>query len=444
MKLPPFDRRQFVWTSGGFVASLLAPGCWSMENPTSKERAFDFAEIKDGTNVPVLRVTPNDGSYVHTYYDVCPWSPSGRYLAATKLPYGDRYPNLGDTAEVCVIDLRRSTIRTVYKTRSWGYQTGANLNWGATDRFLYTNDIVDGIAVCARIDLDRGETRTYAGPAYHVAPDDSCSIGFPFELMDATQLGYGVPSKDPLNPPKLSPGASDSQGLWRTDLSSNRKSLLVSLARLAARVPEPPPWPGGTSYLWHSKFNNQATRILQVSRTIFPNGEGSSNTLVFTFRPDGSDVRLLTSTPLWGTPGGHPNWHPDGLHVIRNLPIGGRTRFCQWRFDGTEFTVLADKIEGGGHPRIHPNRRHLVTDTFEHDSGRQSVVVIRFIDLRSERDEPLCRMRTIDRTVLKSELEMVRRLDGHPNWDREFKKVIFQAAPDGRRQLYIADILSIV
>jgi hypothetical protein len=35
---------------------------------------------------------------------------------------------------------------------------------------------------------------------------------------------------------------------------------------------------------------------------------------------------------------------------------------------------------------------------------------------------------------------MVRRLDGHPNWDRQFRKVIFQAAPEGRRQLYIADV----
>ncbi|MCC7154631.1 MAG: hypothetical protein IT161_08655 [Bryobacterales bacterium] len=113
-----------------------------MKTPASGKRPFEFAEIKDsGAPVPVPRVTPVDGSYVHTYYDVCPWSPSGSNLAATKLPCDDRYPRLGDSAEVCVIDLRDRTIQTVHRTQSSGYQAGANLNWGATDRYLYTNDI---------------------------------------------------------------------------------------------------------------------------------------------------------------------------------------------------------------------------------------------------------------------------------------------------------------
>jgi len=38
-------------------------------------------------------------------------------------------------------------------------------------------------------------------------------------------------------------------------------------------------------------------------------------------------------------------------------------------------------------------------------------------------------MPTIDRAPLNDALSMVRRLDGHPNWDRHFKTVIFQAAP---------------
>lgn len=441
----PLLNRRSLWTiPGGLAARLLAPGCWAMEAPVSKQRAFDFVETEGGGAAgPVLRVTPDDASYVHTYYDACPWSPSERYLAATRLPYDDRYPRLGDTAEVCVIDLRDRTIQTVYKTRSWGYQTGANVNWGGTDRYLYTNDIVDGAAVCVRLDLERGEARVYSGPGYNVAPDDSCAIGFPLELMDATQLGYGVPSRDPLNPPRLSPGASESQGLWRTDLASNRKTLLVSLAKLASQVPEPSPWIGGTWYLWHSKFNNQATRILQISRTIFPNGQGGANTLVFTFNPDGSDIRLLPTKPLWGTDGGHPNWHPDGQHIIRNLSIDGKTRFCQWRFDGTGFQLLSEKIVGGGHPRIHTNRRHLVTDTFQ-DAGQQTYVSIRFIDLQTGREEQVCRMRTVDRRALQDELSMVRRLDGHPNWDRNFNRIIFQAAPHGKRQLYVAGMRGLI
>ncbi|KKL61684.1 hypothetical protein LCGC14_2192860, partial [marine sediment metagenome] len=40
----------------------------------------------------VTAITGPDDAYMHTYYDVCPWSPSGRYLACLRLPFEDREP----------------------------------------------------------------------------------------------------------------------------------------------------------------------------------------------------------------------------------------------------------------------------------------------------------------------------------------------------------------
>jgi len=160
-------RRQFVRTSAGFLATALMPGVWSCQRPVSKKKKFDFKPYTAGeTLVPVIQVTPDDGFYVHTYYDVCSLSPSQRYLAATRLPYQDRIPALGDgdTAEACLIDLEEQTIETVYSTRCWGFQVGANLQWGATDRYLYTNDVIDGVAVCVQIDLESDKATSFAVP----------------------------------------------------------------------------------------------------------------------------------------------------------------------------------------------------------------------------------------------------------------------------------------
>jgi hypothetical protein len=418
------------------------PGVWSCQRTPSSKKRYEFQAYQPGEFLaPLTKVTPDDGFYVHTYYDVCPFSPSQRYLAVTKIPYQDHNAVFGDTADVCVIDLNENTIETVYTTKSWGFQTGANLNWGATDRRLYTNDVIGDTAVCARIDLESRETKAFAGPMYHIAPDESCVISFPLELLDITQLGYGVPSKDPNNPRKLPPGAAKDEGLWRTDLKTNEKKLLVSLADVAAKLPEPPPKKDGTFYFWHSRFNPQATRIQQITRCIFPDNWGGENTTVFTFDPDGSDIRFLPTKPVWGLGGGHPNWHPDGEHLIRNLKLDGKVpRFCQWRYDGSEFTVLTDKVEGGGHPRIEPSGRHVVTDTFTRDDDVQRVT-IRLVDVKSGTEAKLCTVPTIDRKKLTNS---VLRLDGHPNWSRDFKKVIFQAAPQGARQLFVADVSRIV
>lgn len=434
-------RRKFFATSAGLCAIALTPDIWAVEQRQKEKHSFRFQQFApDKTLGKVFSITPEDDNYVHTYYDICPFSKSQRYVAATRLPFQNRTPVLGDSADVCVIDLHEQTIETVYTTKSWGYQTGANLHWGMTDRMLYTNDVIDGQAVCVRIDLETSTTLAFAGPMYDIAPDESCVIGFPLELLDITQPGYGVPAKDPKHPQKLPPGAADDEGIWRTDLKTNQKTLLVSLANTASLIPEPPPHQGGAYYYWHSKFNKQGTRIMQVLRCLFPNGWGGRNVNVFTFNADGSHICRTQSFPIWGHGGGHPNWHPDGRHLLRNLkPDGKVDRLCKIPYDGSDLMVLSETIDGGGHPTIEPNERYIVTDAYPY--AEKQLVKIRLIDLSSQSEESICTMPTIDRTTLK---EMVMRLDGHPAWSHDYKKVVFQGAPQGIRRLFLADLTDVI
>jgi len=388
-------------------------------------------------SVPIRKVTPDDGYYVHTYYDVCPFSPSGRYLAVTRLPYQDRIPVLGDTADVCVVDLEEETIRTVYTTQSWGFQTGANVHWGAIDDHLYTNDLVDGRAVCVGIDLSTGSTRSYCNAMYSIAPDESSIIAFPFELLDITQRGYGVPALDPDKPMELPVGASEVEGIWKTDLKTNESRLLLSLAAAAGKIPEPAPEKDGTFYFWHTKFNRQGTHIMQVMRCLFPSGWGGRNAMVLTLDAQGNDLTIMPQVPLWGAEGGHPNWHPDGVHLIRVLKMDGKNpRLCQFRADGTDLRVLSEKILGGGHPTFEKQGRYIVTDHFY--GTHPQLVEIQLIDMKNEELEVVATSATLNRA---EELDyQPHRLDGHPTWSRDFKSVCFQAAPDGSRQLYLADV----
>ena len=337
-----------------------------------------------------------------------------------------------------MIDLEEGTVRSVYTTKSWGFQTGGLVQWGATDRHVYTNDVAGGRAVCVRIDLETGETKAYGGPMYHIAPDASSVIGFPLELLDITQRGYGVPALDPENPKMLPPGASTTEGLWKTDLKSGQSKLLVSVADVAAKVPAPPPEAGGTYYFWHSKFNQQGTRIMQVLRHMLPSGRGKRNAMVLSLNSDGTDIRFAPQSELWSVDGlgGHPNWHPDGVHFLRVMYVDGVKRLCKYRYDATDFTVLSEKILGGGHPSFDGGGRFITTDGF-HGSSPQKVDIL-LIDMQSEETVTLCTMSTMPRAP---EIEYEpHRLDGHPVWSRDYEKICFQAAPEGKRQLFVADV----
>ena len=436
------NRRNFLLTTAGFMATLSAPEIWAIENTFSKKKYYKFELFNKGkTMAPVTRVTPDDGFYVQTYFDVCPFSRSERYYAVTKVPFQYKMPVLGDAAQVCVIDLHEQSIRTVYTTKCWGHQTGANINWGATDRHLYTNDVIGGKAVCVRIDLQTGQTRAFTGPLYHIAPDESCVIGFPHELRDITQLGYGVAPKKPGDYASLPVGASKNEGVWRTDLKTGEKKLLVSLADVAAKVPAPPPKEGGTYYFWHSKFNRQGTRIVQVLRYML---DGNRNPMTLTFNADGTDIQYAPMTdrvPVWDNKGGHPNWHPDGENILRCLnPDGGDRRYCLFRYDGSNMKILCPKIKAGGHPSIEIRGKYLITDEHLVVDDIQHVV-LKLIDIAAQKQRVVCSIPTVDRRNLK---DSVFRVDGHPAWSRDFKKVSLQAAEKGRRQMYVVDLSKLI
>ena len=51
----------------------------------------------------------------------------------------------------------------VPKLSEKAFQLGANLNWGSTDRHLYTNDLIGGRGVAVRLDRETGKAKAFAG-----------------------------------------------------------------------------------------------------------------------------------------------------------------------------------------------------------------------------------------------------------------------------------------
>ena len=81
------NRRDFVLSSAGLITTLCSPGVWAVQSTFSKKKHYRFESFNTGkTLAPVNRVTPDDGFYVHTYFDICPFSPSERYYAVSKIP----------------------------------------------------------------------------------------------------------------------------------------------------------------------------------------------------------------------------------------------------------------------------------------------------------------------------------------------------------------------
>lgn len=401
--------------------------------------------------VPVWCVTPDSGPTIHRYWDTSPFSPSGRYLALTRFPTEKRLPEPGDVAEIVLVDLQTGEQRPVAETRGWDTQLGAQAQWGADDSQLFFNDMdtADWRPFGVMMNPSSGERRELEGTVYEVSADGSTAVA-PCPLRNRrTQGGYGV-----VVPPEVIPenrGAAIDDGVYVTDIATGRRRLLVSLAEVfetAEPALDRDEYSGGDFYAAHVKLNADTSRLMLVLRWI-PREYSSYREMkqrmkknVITMRADGSEIRVAIPSSEWSVRGGsHPIWCPDGERILMLLRIDGEhLRFITARWDGSDYGALHDGLIGSGHPSMHPDGRHILTDCnagntiFCHPDG---TCPIRLCDVETGEDLHILRINH-EPEFHGPKYEL--RVDPHPAWDGHFQRIAFNACPDGPRRVYVADL----
>jgi len=419
--------------------------------PTSTAGPFP-AYTGFSPRVPVHCVTPGATGCIHRYYDSSPFSPSGRCFAVTRLPFEDRQPKPGDVAEIVVVDLETGESRTVAETRGWDVQLGAQLQWGADDGTLLYNDVEtrDWMPYGVRHDLQTGETRRLGGTVYSVSADGRWAASPCLRRMAVTQRGYGVVVPKDHIPENR--GASADDGIWITDLQSGNSRLLISLAQIVeqAGAALPVARRRGDFFGFHVKWNPQGTRLMLVLRWLprswlpWKRKRRYGAKHVITMNADGSHVRVAVSAERWARGGHHPHWCPDGEHVLMNLNTqGDGLRFARLALDGSTCETLVPGVPGSGHPTLHPDGIHLLTDAYVNEplAFGDGTAPIRLVDLRSGAQTQLVR---IGIRPLAEHATGALRVDPHPAWDHSHTRIAFNACPDGRRRVYVADLREVL
>jgi len=169
--------------------------------------------------VPVADLTASLPGCLHRFYDSSPISPSGRYVAVTRIPDERRLPVPGERADVVLIDLESGSARTVAQTACWDTQLGSQVQWGASDRELLFNTLDDSAwrAMCVVHDPMTRSERTLDGAVYH-ARSDGVRIASPsLHRIGFTQAGYGFALPQQGMQPNVR--APDDDGIFVTDVA---------------------------------------------------------------------------------------------------------------------------------------------------------------------------------------------------------------------------------
>ena len=266
--------------------------------------------------------------------------------------------------------------------------------------------------------------------------------------MRRTQYGYGVMVPDKYVPRNF--GFRDDDGLYITNTDTGERKLLASIKHIfetAKPSIDIEKYKNIECYGFHCKYNMQGDRIMFSMRGFEKTEYTPWNMLsddmhfwIITMKPDGSDIYVAVGPEEWYKGGHHTTWQPDGKRLSMNLAVDGNGRmyFMEADYDGKNYKKIHDTLMGSGHPTLHPNGRHILTDAYEWESVsfKDGTVPLRFIDINAGAEKCAVRVNIRNSAAAKNG---ALRVDPHPAWSPDYRYAAFNGFVNGTRRVFVAD-----
>lgn len=380
---------------------------------------------------PVRTITRGPKHHWFGYYDKLEFDPTMRYVLGMEVDFEHRSPKPDDVVRVGMVDLADGDKWIeLGEARSWCWQQGCMLQWrpGSKTEVLW-NDRRDNRFVCHILDVKTRKRRTIPHPVYTVSPDGRWAVAPDFRRVQHMRPGYGYAG--PADPSRGVLAPKDS-GVWRIDLDTGKRKMILSIAEIAALPYPKRDLSKAVHYFNHMLINTDGTRFEFLHRWGWPKWRG--DTRMLTAAMDGSDVRIVdhsgrTSHLIWRDPS-HIlawSWHPshgDAFYLFEDK-TGGKVE-----------VVGKDVMTRNGHCTYLPGNQWILNDTYPDRQRNQHPYLYH---IATNRRFPLGHFR------LPPEYKGEWRCDTHPRFSPDGRSVVIDSPHTGEgRQLHLIDISGIV
>ncbi|MEP3420326.1 MAG: hypothetical protein ABJN35_01205 [Erythrobacter sp.] len=362
------------------------------------------------------------------YYEIQPISMDGKAVLAHNSTVARQALTGSEAAQVGWFDIESGQWHGVAETQLWCWQMGARLRWwdSGGPRTLAFNTIVNGEAVHCLADGEANGTATIRKhsdvPLFDANENAGVGLSLNFARLARCRPGYGYPV---LDDPYARENMPDGDGVTLVDLNTGKADLAYAMPRFAEATP------GAHAdeyhYLNAALLSPNAKRFSVLYKRL-PNPDDVHGWTVDAFvgNCDGSG---LMHVPLDGR-ASHYWWlDDDRIAYTSNKGIGSSYVVFDCR-DGS-LTHLDPAMPGvDGHPSLHRETGHWVTDTYPDLYSEQTLYVLN--DQASERRE-------LGRLLAKREYQDEWRCDLHPRWSRDGNSIVIDSTHEGYRALYLVD-----
>ena len=362
-----------------------------------------------------------------------PWNQSGRYILALRTDFHDRMPQPDDAAEIVLIDTQDDNrVLPIETTRAWNFQQGTMFYWhprhAETQFFFNDRDPQSGRVFTVLYDIEkRARVREYRFEGTPVAnggvsPQGDFFLAINYGRMARLRPVTGYPDAAD---PTAAESAPANDGIFRVDIESGQRKLLVSFQQLRDHLrDETPHCDEAAFYINHSLSNREGEFVYFYARGRVGR-ESMAVNVPCSIRTDGTQ---LTRQQFIG---GHPEWD-TGTVVI------GALAPRQVRYDITKQAVIGQIgtdttfPKPGGDVALSPHADWFANG-YATDGGKQN----RYVLLRRSDGLTLQSPAFSRGPYTRSAL----RIDSAPRWNRSGNALLVPGiTADGTRQLHVIRI----
>jgi hypothetical protein len=386
-----------------------------------------FVALLAAAAPPARQLTKGPKFHWFGYYDKLEFDPTSRFVLGMEVDFEHRSPTADDVIKAGMVDTGdKDRWIELGETRAWNWQQGCMLQWlpGSKDEVLW-NDREGDRFVCHILNVRTRRKRTIDSAVYALSPDAKWAVTCDFRRLNHSRPGYGYagipdPNRDTETP--------DDVGIWKVDLATGKKHLIISIAD-AAKIPYPGGYSKGAKHWFnHLLVSPDGKRFIFLHRWRGQKEGASFSTRMFTAGIDGKDLYILD--PHGRT--SHFIWR-DAQHVLAwAWHPSHKDKFYLFRDKSEQVEVVAPELMPvNGHCTYLPGNRWILNDTYPDKERLQHVYLY---DTRTKQRHPLGDFHS------PKEYTGEWRCDTHPRFSPDGRKVVIDSPHNGGRQLYLIDI----
>lgn len=366
-----------------------------------------------------------------------PWNKSGRYILTLRTTFHDRMPKATDAADICLIDTQDShRVIPVEQTRGWNFQQGTMFYWhpqqAETQFFFNDRDPETNRIFTVLYDVEQKKrVREYRFAEVPVAnggvsPTGEFFLAINYARMARLRPVTGYPESADMTESEPAP---DNDGIFRVDIDSGERKLLVSFRELRDLLNDRHNDIENVGfYINHSLSSRDGKHVYFYARGNYK-GKTMAVNVPCSISTDGKNLRSHKFI------GGHPEWD-EGAVVIGAMHPGR-----QVRYDIELGQVIGEIGDTGDFPNpegdvaMGPNAKWFVNGYSVNNRKDIKYIVMRRSD-KAKIESPLFSRGPYQRGEL--------RIDPAPRWNRDGSQILVPSmTEDGTRQLHLLKIRAI-